>query len=143
MKKLFLASIAALSLATGTVHAYLKERCAIAYPDNKADYERCLAEPTILDGIYNLEIPPGFAESSPPPEYPNLCICMREVFFVTYCVADIDKIPKTCFVTDVQTIKPAIVEISRSGDPLYIVIRQGQHTIGNADAIRKMFKPKD
>jgi hypothetical protein len=105
MKKTLLTSIAALCLATGTVRA----------------------DPAIPDGIFSLEIPPDFVQSSPPPGYPNICVCKEpRFFFLTYCVADIEKISETCLVTNSQAIKPAIVEISRSGDPPYIVIRQGQ-----------------
>ena len=67
MKRVLLTVIAALFLATGTAHAQTAEEdaCAIAYmghrPENKADYERCLArlkEPEgELQGAWHCVIP--------------------------------------------------------------------------------------
>jgi len=63
--------------------------------------------------------------------------------FANVCVADVDKISEACLVTNSQAIKPAIVEISRLGDQPYIVIQQGQATIGTADALHRKFMPKN
>jgi hypothetical protein len=59
--------------------------------------------------------------------------------FANVCVADVDKISEACLVTNSQ----AIIEISRLGDQPYIVIQQGQATIGTADALHRKFIPKN
>jgi hypothetical protein len=114
MKKILLAGVAALFLATGTAHA---------------------GERTLPDGrvVLPMKIPPGFAQSSPPPGYPRFCICQGEetdgsrFMYPTYCVLDISKIPSTCIVPlESRTQKytmlcgdiEAIVTVTRKYDDL-------------------------